>query len=86
MFPYPGTPQQREVLRRKFQQLLEMSLAECLDTWLSAVFGRVMVDLIFIDEKLHTRFGDYEDRGLSMADVIRKEYGQEAVELLNELL
>lgn len=86
MFPYPGTPRQRKALRSKFQQLLEMSLADCLDTLTSFVSGHVMVDIIRIDEILHARFGCYEASGLSMEDVIRDKYGDDAVNLLNELI
>lgn len=69
-----------------FSRILEMSLAACLDTWLSLASGRVVVDVLFIDEKLHDRFGDYENRGLSMEELVRDKYGDEAVKLLNELI
>ena len=84
--PYPGTPGQREQLRRRFQQLLEMSLSDCIDTLISFAAGRVVVDIIHIDSILHSRFGDYENRGLSMNDIVKEEYGEAAVQLLNELI
>lgn len=83
--PYPGTPAQREELRRKFQSLLEMSLSDCIDTLVSLVAGRVVVDVLKIDDTLHGRFGYYETRGLSMKDIIKEKYGNAAVKLLNEL-
>jgi len=84
--PYPGTPEQRERLRRQFQSLLEMSLSDCIDTLTSFAAGRVVVDIIHIDSILHSRFGDYEDRGLSMNDILKEQYGETAVQLLNELI
>ena len=84
--PYPGTQTQRETLRRRFQSLLEMSLSDCIDTLVSLVEGRVVVDILHIDDILHSRFGDYEDRGLSMNDIIKEKYGEAAVQLLNELI
>lgn len=84
--PYPGTQAQREALRRRFQSLLQMSLSDCIDTLMSLITGYVVVDIIHIDEILHSRFEDYEDMGLSMSDVIREKYGTEAVKLLNELI
>lgn len=84
--PYPGTPAQREILRRLFQSRLEMSLSDCIDTLVSIVAGHVVVDIIKIDDILHSRFGDYETRGLSMDDIIREKYGESACQLLNELI
>ena len=85
-YPYPGTPAQRETLRQRFQRLLEMSLSDCIDTLTSFVAGRVVVDIIHIDGILHSRFGNYEDRGLSMNDILKEQYGEAAVQLLNELI
>ena len=84
--PYPGTPEQRERLRRQFQSLLEMSLSDCIDTLFSIAAGRVVVDIMKIDDVLHSRFGYYEDRGLSMNDILKEQYGEAAVQLLNELI
>ena len=84
--PYPGTPVQRESLRRQFQSSLEMSLSDCIDTLVSIAAGRVVVDIMKIDDILHNRFGNYEDEGLSMNDIIKEKYGESAVQLLNELL
>lgn len=84
--PYPGTPEQREKLRRQFQSLLEMSLSDCIDTLVSLAAKHVVVDVLKIDDILHNRFGNYEDEGLSMNDIIKEKYGEFAVQLLNELL
>lgn len=84
--PYPGTQTQRERLRRQFQSRLELSLSDCIDTLVSIVAGRVVVDIMKIDDILHNRFGNYEDEGLSMNDIIKEKYGEFAVQLLNELL
>ena len=84
--PYPGTQAQRESLRRQFQSLLEMSLSDCIDTLVSFAARHVVVDVLKIDDILHSRFGYYESRGLSMEDVIKEKYGPAAVQLLNELL
>lgn len=85
-YPYPGTPAQREELRWRFQQLLALSLSDCIDTLISFAAERVVVDIVHVDSILHSRFGDYENRGLSMNDIIKEEYGDEAVQLLNELI
>lgn len=63
-----------------------MSLADCIDTLTSFVAGRVVVDVIHIDSILHSRFGNYEDKGLSMNDMLKEQYGEAAVQLINELI
>jgi len=42
----------------------------------------VTVDVMALDELLHERHGDYEDDGSSMADIITKEYGEEACDFV----
>ena len=86
LYPYPGTPAQREILRRRFQRLRDLRLSVCIDTLISFAAGRVVVDIIHIDSILHSRFGNYEDRGLSMNDMLKEHYGEAAVQLLNELI
>ena len=85
-FPYPGTPSQREYLRRLFTSRLEMDLSDCIDTLISIICKRVVLDIVHVDTILHSRFGDYEDRGLSMEELITKEYGEEAITLIKRIL
>ena len=85
-FPYPGTQEQREYLRRLFMSRLEMSLSDCIDTLMSIICKRVVLDIVHVDTILHSRFGDYEDRGLSMGELITKEYGEESTTLIKRML
>lgn len=85
-FPYPGTQEQREYLRRLFISRLEMSLSDCIDTIMSIICKRVVLDIVHVDTILHSRFGDYEDRGLSMEELITKEYGEESTTLIKRML
>ena len=85
-FPYPGSPEQREYLRRLFMSRLEMSLSDCIDTLMSIICKRVVLDIVHVDTILHSRFGDYEDSGLSMEDLITKEYGEESTTLIKRML
>lgn len=42
------------------------------------------LDILKLDELLHKRHGDYEDQGLSMSDLITKEYGEEANQFVRQ--
>ena len=85
-FPYPGTQEQREYLRCLFKLRLEMSLSDCIDTLMSIICKRVVLDIVHVDTILHSRFGDYEYSGLSMEDLITKEYGEESTTLIKRML
>ena len=85
-FPYPGAPEQREYLRHLFRSRLDMSLSDCIDTLMSIICKRIVLDIVHVDSILHSRCGDYEDRGLSMEELITKEYGEESTTLINRML
>ena len=85
-FPYPGTQEQREYLRRFFISRFEMSLSDCIDPLMSIICKRVVLDIVHVDTILHSRFGDYEERGLSMEELITKEYGEESTTLIKRML
>ena len=85
-FHYPGTPEQREYLRRLFRSRLEMGLSDCIDTLMSIICKRVVLNIVHVDTILHSRFGDYEERGLSMEELITKEYGEESTTLIKRML
>lgn len=46
---------------------------------LAAMRKEAKLDTIALDDLLHERHGDYEDEGLSMRDLVAREYGDEAV-------
>lgn len=48
------------------------------DMFMSAVFGRKVLDLFAFDDWLHEKYGIYEDRDMSMQQLIEQEYGEEA--------
>ena len=48
--------------------------------------GQVKIDIYALDDLLHSRHGDFEDAGMSTADVLIKEYGQAAHDFIKSLL
>ena len=56
------------------------------DFELSAAFHRPVINIYKFDEWLHYQFGDYEKEGLSMEEVLAKNYGQSAAMRIKGLL
>ena len=86
-YPYPGTEKTRAELRSQFQAAFpSICLSDCIDALISIIAKRVVIDILYFDEVLHARFGDYEDKGLSMADIIESNFGEKALKLFMELI
>ena len=71
---------------KEFLALTGISLRGVMIDWLSVVSGRPVIDVELLDRALHGIFGHYEERGLTMNDVLQKEYSPEARELINRML
>jgi hypothetical protein len=48
-------------------------------------FGKPTIDIKKFDAILHEKYGNYEDMGLSFNEVIKNNFGNEAVQKLEEL-
>ena len=55
-----------------------------LDNELTIIFDRPILDMYEFDKMLHIRHGSYEERGLSTAELVEKEYGKEALSFCKE--
>lgn len=51
----------------------------------SLIRGGAFIDIIKFDEWLHLKHGEYEAKGLSMKDLIEKEYGKDASAFIQSL-
>lgn len=49
-----------------------------IDQTLLMATGQCTLDVIAFDDYLHAKYGDYEERGLSMSEVIREKFGLDA--------
>lgn len=74
------------ILKKDFQQLFKMPFGDFYDPLLSLVSGKYTIDAIRFDEALHVRFGQYEDLGLSMRDLVLVKYGRTALNCLESIL
>lgn len=71
----------------RFGLLFGTRLIHFIDNMRTAIVtGRVTIDLCKLDSWLHEKHVDYEKSGLSMQELIRKEYGEEANEIIKKLI
>lgn len=83
---YPGIPEDRRVLRHKFSGLFGISLNDVLDTFMSLIMNRHIIDIVKFDNCMINRYGDYTKYGMSLSEFVEKKFGIQAKELLEELL
>jgi hypothetical protein len=72
--------------RRDFENVFKTTISPFYDGLATIVFQAIKIDILLFDEWLHKMYGDYEDEGKSMQDIVIEHYGYKADELINELL
>jgi hypothetical protein len=70
---------------KQFVKTFNMKLNPFLDGLMMTVTRRPVIDVFKFDDWLHEQFGNYEDDGKSMNDLINEKYGKGAVGLVKEL-
>lgn len=73
-------------VRTDFIQTLHLPIVDYYDPLLSYVMQKFTIDLVKLDDKLHRLFGNYEEQGMSMRDIIEKNYGEAGLKLIEQLL
>lgn len=71
---------------KDFLGTLHMSITEVYDPFVSFAMQKFQIDIIRFDDKLHRKFGDYEQQGMSMKDVIANNYGEQGLKLIEQLI
>jgi hypothetical protein len=69
-----------------FHKTLRVNFHDFMDVTLSSSFLRPILDMGKFDDWLHDKYGQYEDEGLSMWDVLVKNYGEITALTVKELL
>lgn len=78
-------PSEWRDLGKDFSSLFKISIVDFYDPFASWLLGRFIIDIYKLDEHLHIKYGDYEEEGLSMRELIISEYGSDACELIETL-
>lgn len=56
-----------------------------LDNNMTILLNKPVLDMFEFDNFLHTKYGDYENEGLSMYDIIKNNYGDSAVAFAKDI-
>lgn len=83
---YPGKPEDRQILSHEFSAIFKISLNEVLDTFMSFIMRRHIVDIVKFENLLINRYGDYTNDGISLSEFVEKKFGIYARELLEKML
>ena len=70
---------------KRLQSLMRLRFKPLMNVMLSLWLDRPILDILLLDDALHKRHGDYENEGLSMSDLIKIEYGEEAESFISKL-
>ena len=58
-----------------------------IDPTMTQILGKITLDLFALDDYLHTKHGEYEEeQGISMSELITKEYGASANSFIYQML
>ncbi len=72
---------------KRLKELLKLDSQQANRLWdkkLSLIFGTLQIDIIYLDDIIHQRHGNYEDKNMSLKDAILKYYGEDAQRLVSE--
>lgn len=69
-----------------FKRITGVSFGAVRDDFLTVILNRPVMDPSLFDKYLHGRFGKYEERGLSMQDVLDQNFAPEEIHLFEVLL
>ena len=69
-----------------FYNAFGISIRHFYDNVVTAYFQRIKIDPFKFDDYLHQKHGNYEKQGKSMNDIVIENYGENALEILKELV
>ncbi len=73
-------------VRRGFYRHFGTGFGDFYDGLMTVLAGSIRIDIVKFDEWLHRQVGDYEERGMSMAEAVEAHYGREATDFIGKLL
>lgn len=79
-------PSDWHLIKEDFKEQFKLSIIDFYEPLISWMQQKFTINVIRLDEYLHGKYGEYEEKGLSMEDIIREHYGPKGVKLLNELI
>lgn len=81
-YTFPQTHQ----LNDEFYKVFGIGFKPFYDGLISIASKKLCIDILKFDDWLHEKYGDYENEGKSMDDIVREKYGEKGVKLIEELI
>ena len=72
-------------LNEKFFAIFGIGFKEFYDGMMSVALKHLCIDIIKFDDWLHEKYGNYEDSGQSMKELIQEKCGEKGVKLIEDL-
>lgn len=70
--------------KRIFTDYFDVDISRFYEKIISVVAQKILIDLFLFDDWLHNKHGSYEEKGLSMKQVVIDNYGADAYNFLNK--
>jgi hypothetical protein len=70
----------------ELERIFHVRTGQLYDGQVTFIFKKIGITPFVFDEHLHELYGDYEEAGWSMKDLVLDKYGAEGYHLLTELL
>lgn len=76
----------KEKVRKEFKKYFNEDFLLFFDKELSFAYDRIVIDIVKFDDFLHKKFGNYEEKALSMANIMFDNFGYKATKFFKKLL
>lgn len=79
-------PADWQKLEKDFGAIFHMSMVDIYDPLTSWYFEAFKINILAFDDAMHRKHGDYEDDGMSLENLVALKYGQDGINLINQLI
>lgn len=69
-----------------FESIFGVKFSKFHDKTLTVVFRVAVIDIFAFDDWLHEKYGEYEDEGKSMRDIVTEHYGEKGAKMILNLI
>lgn len=70
----------------EFEGIFGIKFSKVHDKLMSVVFRLVIIDIFAFDDWLHEKYGNYEEEGKSMRDIVTEHYGEKGMKMILNLI
>jgi hypothetical protein len=71
---------------KDFYSVFHISIQPFFDSLMSVTFNKIKIDFFKLNDYLHRVHGNYENEDKSIMDIVRENYGEDAVTILGRFI